>query len=74
MKFFNKPEDNGTKDTVLEELHEKIKLAHIPPHVEKIISKELDMLRMMGSAVAEYTIGLTYINYLITLPWNKNGR
>ena len=71
MKFFNKPEDNESKDTVLEELHEKIKLADIPPHVEKIISKELDMLRKMGPAVAEYTIGLSYINYLITLPWNK---
>ena len=29
------------------------------------------MLRKMGPAVAEYTIGLSYINYLITLPWNK---
>jgi ATP-dependent Lon protease len=71
MKFFKKSEDNEEQDTVLAELHEKIKLAHIPPHVEKIISKELNMLRKMGSTVAEYTIGLTYINYIITLPWNK---
>jgi ATP-dependent Lon protease len=71
MKFFNKPEDNEPQDAVLDELHEKVKSAQIPPHVEKIALKELDMLSKMGSALAEYTIGLTYINYLITLPWNK---
>jgi ATP-dependent Lon protease len=71
MKFFNKPEDHEPHDTVLDELHEKIKSAQIPPHVEKIAVKELDMLRKMGPAVAEYTISLTYINYMISLPWNK---
>jgi ATP-dependent Lon protease len=71
MKFFNKPEDSEPQDTVLEELHEKVKLAQVPPHVEKIISKELDLLRKIGSATTEYTIGLTYIDYLISLPWNN---
>lgn len=71
MKFFKKSEDNEQQDTVLEELREKIGVAQMPPHAEKIANKELELLRRMGTATAEYTIGIAYIDYLVSLPWNK---
>ena len=71
MKFFKKSEDNEHQDTVLEELREKIAGVQMPLHAEKIANKELDLLHRMGAATAEYTIGIAYIDYLVSLPWNK---
>ena len=42
--------------------------AEMPSHVQQIANKELEMLSKIS---AEYTIGLAYIDYLISLPWNK---
>jgi ATP-dependent Lon protease len=71
MKFFKKSEDNEHQDTVLEELREKIACVQMPSHAEKIANKELELLRRIGAATAEYTIGIAYIDYLVSLPWNK---
>ncbi len=43
----------------------------MPPHVAKIADQELDVLAKISPSSAEYTIGLTYIDYLVSLPWNK---
>ncbi|RJQ47126.1 MAG: endopeptidase La, partial [Nitrospiraceae bacterium] len=59
------------QDTVLLELQEKVKNAQMPSHAEQIAMKELNLLQKMGPATAEYTIGITYIDYLVTLPWNR---
>ncbi|RJQ51366.1 MAG: endopeptidase La [Nitrospiraceae bacterium] len=73
MKFFGKseePEDTKT-DAVLEELQEKIRNARMPSPAEQIAVRELGLLQKMGPATAEYTIGVTYIEYLVSLPWNR---
>jgi len=43
----------------------------MPAQVKDIALKELDLLSKMNSSAAEYTITLTYIEYLTSLPWNK---
>ncbi len=68
--FFKKPEDSR-QESMLEELRQTVAAAKMPLLVEKIAQQELDMLSKIGPAAAEYTIGLAYIDYLITLPWNK---
>ena len=55
----------------MSELGEKIKTAGMPPNVQEIASKELSRLEKMNPASAEYTVSLTYLDYLITLPWAK---
>lgn len=74
MKFFGKSEEpeDAHRDTVLEELQEKVKTSYLPPHVEKIANKEIGLLQKIGSATAEYTIGISYIEYLVSLPWNRS--
>ena len=69
MKFFNKPEESA-QDQNLEDLRRSIGEAHLPPAVEKIALSELDVLHKIGPASAEFTIGLTYIDHLLSLPWN----
>ena len=70
MKFFKKTDD-GPEDSVLEELQEKIEGVQMPPAPRQIALKELSLLRKMGPSTAEYTIGITYVEYLVSLPWNK---
>ena len=55
----------------INELREKIKDAGMPPGIEEIANKELSRLEKMNPASAEYTVSLTYLDYLITLPWAK---
>ncbi len=43
----------------------------MPSHVQQIAERELEMLSKTNPAAAEYTIGLTYIEYLVSLPWHK---
>src|SRR3990172_4017154 len=70
MSFFKKP-DEKLQAAAIEELLQMVVSAQMPPNIQQIASKELELLSKMSSTTAEYTIGLTYIDYLISLPWNK---
>ena len=70
MSFFKKP-DEKLQAAAIEELRQMVVSAQMPPNIQQIASKELELLSKISSTTAEYTIGLTYIDYLISLPWNK---
>ena len=70
MKIFGKAHDDE-KDSIIEELRQKIIAAHMPPPVEKIAEQELGIISRISPATAEHSIGVTYIDYLVSLPWNK---
>ena len=70
MKFFKKSEDKQ-HEYIIEELRQKISSAHMPPPVAKISEQELELLTRISPSSAEYTIGITYIDYLVSLPWNR---
>ncbi|OGW39208.1 MAG: endopeptidase La [Nitrospirae bacterium RBG_13_39_12] len=69
MNIFKKSGEKLHLATI-EESRQMIISAKMPPYVEQIASKELEMLSKMSSATAEFTIGLNYIDYLVSLPWN----
>ncbi len=70
MSIFKKS-DEKLQTATIEELRQIIVSAKMPPHVQQTANKELEMLSKISPSTAEYTIGLTYIEYLISLPWNK---
>ncbi len=70
MKFFRKSDDTQ-QEAAVEGLREKIPASGMPENIEKIAYQEIEMLSKIAPSSAEYAIGLTYIDYLVTMPWNK---
>ncbi len=57
----------------IDELREKIEAAGIPEDSKKEVLRELERLSHMSSAAAEYTVTRTYLDWVVSLPWNKRS-
>jgi ATP-dependent Lon protease len=67
----------GEKDERMaegEELREKIAEAKFPKEVEEKALKEVERLEKMPPMAAEATVVRNYLDWLISLPWNKGTR
>ena len=69
MKLFGR-NDEPQQDPVLEKLREKVANTDLGTRVKEVIDRELELLFRIGPSTSEYTIGLTYIEYLLSMPWN----
>ncbi len=54
----------------LSRLRAEIMDKNLPESIEKVALKELDRIKYISESSAEYTIGINYIDYLLSLPWN----
>ena len=54
----------------LEELREKIDQAGMTAEALREVNREYDRLRRMSPGAPEYTVARTYIDWMISLPWN----
>jgi ATP-dependent Lon protease len=54
----------------IEELRGKIESVGMPEPVQKEALRELDRLSKMPVAAAEYTVSRTYLDWMVTLPWD----
>ncbi len=73
MGFFRKitEEEHPKPAQELVDLRAAVQKAQLPEAVAAIAAKELERLEKTDASVAEYTIGLNYLDYLISLPWNR---
>ena len=71
MRIFKRGEEEEDFSSEIEALRVTIRDATMPEYVEKVALKEIDRIAKMGPSTAEYTIGINYIDLLVSLPWNR---
>ncbi len=72
MVFFRRTEEERPKAAQdLVDLRAAVHRANLTGPVAEVARKELERLDKTDPSVAEYTIGLNYLDYLISLPWNR---
>ncbi|UCD91562.1 MAG: endopeptidase La [Desulfobacterales bacterium] len=72
MRIFKKEKEQIKEmPSEIEELREDVRQTKMPEPVEKVAYKEIERLTKTSPSSAEYTIGINYIDYLLSLPWNK---
>jgi len=72
MVFFRKTEEEAPKlSPELRELRAGVEKASLPPEVAPVAAKELERLEKTDPSVPEYTIGINYVEYLLSLPWHQ---
>ncbi|MDO8735703.1 MAG: endopeptidase La [Thermoleophilia bacterium] len=67
-------EELGETDEIAAEVNElraQIDELKLPEEVDRQARRELDRLSKMQPAAAEYSVIRTYLDWLITIPWNK---
>lgn len=78
MVFFKKgetekePEKHKQENVPeLDEMRKRVKEGGLPEFVEETLLKEIEKLFKTSQSAAEYTIGINYVEYVLSLPWNK---
>ncbi len=71
MVFFRKSQNGVGEAPDLEELRQAVKKAELPEDAAQVADKELERLSKTDPAAPEYSIGITYIDFLISLPWQS---
>lgn len=73
MSFFRKTEEQQpTTPQEILDLREAVDKARLPQGVLAVAMKELERLEKTDPSAAEYSIGLNYLDYLVTLPWHRH--
>lgn len=73
MSFFRKSERNNENvaeaDNELSTLRQSASNGKIPPHISSLAFREIEKLEKMDPGLPEYSIGVGYLEYMLSLPW-----
>lgn len=66
------PQQAPPSPSPLDDLRARITTAQLPHFVDEAVRNELSKLEKTDAAIAEYPVGLNYIELVLALPWNKS--
>ena len=51
-------------------IQERMEKLELPENIVELLNKEIERLEMIPQAAAEYNIAYTYIDWILSVPWN----
>jgi ATP-dependent Lon protease len=63
--------EGDAEQAELNELRERLDAAELPEEAEKAARRELARLEKLPAAAAEYGVIRTYLEWILTVPWNQ---
>ncbi len=74
MKAIRRELGDGDDKSEIEEFEKRIAEAKMTEVAEKAARKELERMNHMAQASAEYTVSRTYLDWLVSLPWERSTK
>jgi len=68
----SEPEKGKSSNPELEKLRRALSKAQLPATAAQVAQRELEKLEKTDPSLAEYTIGLNYLELILALPWERS--
>ena len=73
LKAIRKELGEDQEGTEIKELMERFEKFDAPENVKETVEKEIERLRRMNPASADYNVSRNYVDWLFDLPWNTSS-